>query len=577
MQVFIKGTGTKVTLTQREYVAAGGEGTIYTKGGIAYKIYHDPAHMLPIGKIQELSAIQDPRIIRPQQIILDDKGRAIGYTTKFVDNAYTLCQTFPKDFRSRAGMTQDIIEDLVRKFREGVENVHKAGILIVDLNEMNFLVDQGFKDIYFIDVDSYQTSHYPALALMESIRDWSVQGHQWTELSDWYSFGIVSFQMFTGIHPFKGKYHGSHQEYINKIPTDAIDDSFAVTRRRMQNNISVFDPDVRVPGAAFPVSVIPAAYRAWYEAMFKNGVRCAPPTDFTAAIILTPVIKAMSGTNQLDIMEIGEYEGLIRGFWSDGNQLTVVTDKTVYLDKTPVCPAPRSLVGVVYTPKASRAILVEGTNPPKLHNLTDRVDIPLTMTSLGSMVHDDRLYMRGREYVQEVILTDLGTQVIASTKETAQTLEHATKMFPGVVIQNLLGSTYVSVLIASGSASQVKLPELDGYRILDAKYEGGILMIIGEKKGQYDRLVIRFGGPSLYDAREVKDIQPTGLNFTVLDSGVCVCLDEEEKLELFSVRPGSMNIKTVDDPALSGDMHLGKIGGQVVFSKGNKIYRMKMK
>lgn len=579
MQVFIKGTGTNINLTQREYVGAGGEGTVYTKGGVAYKIYHDPARMLPMGKFQELSAIQDPRVIRPQQILVNDKGKAIGYTSKFVDHVYALCQTFPRDFRNRTGLTQGMVENLIRKFREGVENVHKAGILIVDLNEMNFLVDQNFQDIHFIDVDSYQTPHYDAPAIMESIRDWSVQSHQWSELSDWYSFGIVTFQMFTGIHPFKGKYHGSHQGYATKLPTDADDDSFAVTRRRMQANISVFNPDVHIPGAALPVSIIPASYQAWYRAMFQDGLRCPPPIDFTAAIVIVPVIKKVSGTDQLEIMEYAEYDGNIRGFWSDGTHLTVVTDKTVFLDKTPVCPTPAGgVVGVVYTPKASRAILVEGWRPPKLYNLTDRKDIQLGATCSGMVVHDDRIYIHSRDRVQEVILTDAGTQVIASTKETAQTLEHATQMFPGVIIQNLLGSFYVSLLIASGSAQQVKMPELDGYRVMDAKYQKGVLMVLGEKKGKYNRLVIRFGGLNGYDTREVKDVQPAPLNFTTLDSGVCICMNEEEKLELFASRPGSTSIKIIDDPVFTNDLTiLGNIGGQVVFSQGNKIYRMKMR
>jgi hypothetical protein len=313
--------------------------------------------------------------------------------------------------------------------------------------------------------------------------------------------------------------------------------------------------------------------------MFQDGLRCPPPIDFTAAIVIVPVIKKVSGTDQLEIMEYAEYDGDIRGFWSDGTHLTVVTDKTVFLNKTPVCPTPAGgVVGVVYTPKASRAILVEGWRPPKLYNLTDRKDIQLGATCSGMVVHDDRIYIHSRDRVQEVILTDAGTQVIASTKETAQTLEHATQMFPGVIIQNLLGSFYVSLLIASGSAQQVKMPELDGYRVMDAKYQKGVLMVLGEKKGKYNRLVIRFGGLSGYDTREVKDVQPAPLNFTVLDSGVCICMNEEEKLELFASRPGSTSIKIIDDPVFANDLTiLGNIGGQVVFSQGNKIYRMKMK
>ena len=37
-----------------------------------------------------------------------------------------------------------------------------------------------------------------------------------------------------------------------------------------------------------------------------------------------------------------------------------------------------------------------------------------------------------------------------------------------------------------------------------------------------------------YDVREVLNIHLVGLNFVTLDSGVCVCLNEDEKLEMFS-------------------------------------------
>ena len=53
-----------------------------------------------------------------------------------------------------------------------------------------------------------------------------------------------------------------------------------------------------------------------------------------------------------------------------------------------------------------------------------------------------------------------------------------------------------------------------------------------------------------YDIRKIENITPSGLNFTVLDSGVCVSLTEDEKLEVFSVSKGSTSIKSVEDPML---------------------------
>jgi hypothetical protein len=75
----------------------------------------------------------------------------------------------------------------------------------------------------------------------------------------------------------------------------------------------------------------------------------------------------------------------------------------------------------------------------------------------------------------------------------------------------------------------------------------------------------------------VSDINPGGLNFVVLDSGVCVCLNEDEKLEIFSNRAGSAGLKIVEDAVLGGDMILGKQGGALIFARGSKTYKMKMR
>ena len=102
-------------------------------------------------------------------------------------------------------------------------------------------------------------------------------------------------------------------------------------------------------------------------------------------------------------------------------------------------------------------------------------------------------------------------------------------------------------------------------------------MVVGEKKGQYDRLVFRFDETYQYDNRVVTGVALTELNFVTLDSGVCVCLNEEVKIEIFSATKGSTTLKYVEDPALSGDMQLARQAGSVLFYRGDKVYRMKMK
>ena len=102
-------------------------------------------------------------------------------------------------------------------------------------------------------------------------------------------------------------------------------------------------------------------------------------------------------------------------------------------------------------------------------------------------------------------------------------------------------------------------------------------MLVSFDKGQYDRWVLRFDQAfTAYDLRRIENVAPTGLNFVTLDSGVCVCLDEEERLEVFSSRMGSRGLKIVEDSVLGGDMRLSKMSGQLIFSRANKLYRMSL-
>lgn len=574
MKVYVKGTGKEVDLTQRDLVGQGGEGVVYARGGVAYKVYHEASHMLPEGKIRELSAIHDPFVIRPKEVLVNRQGHPIGYTTTFVPNAWTLCQLFPISFRQREGLTPSLTQELVLRLQDRIVSVHQAGVLIVDCNEMNFLVDKQFENVFSIDVDSYETEHYPAPAIMDSIRDWTAK--KWSHLSDWYSFGILAFQMFVGVHPFKGKYHGKKAEYRVKLPTDSDDDMFAVTRRRMQHNISVFHPEVSVPGVALPFDAIPDKYRDWFKRVFAQGERCLPPSKFAPVVFVPIPVAQVSGTKHLDITEVGSYEGTVIGVWYESSHLIVSTDKGVWIDAVRTDANP--VIHCGSTSKTGRVVGVSGGTVPSLYNLTDRTVLgPLALAVEEVSSYDGRIYVRATDSVYEVGLMDAGTQIVPAPQEVAQTLPHATRLYPGVAIQKLLGATYASLFIQSGAAQQVALPPLDPYRIVDAKFSRGVLMVIGERKGQYDRFVFRFDSDGAYDVRKVAGVSPVGLNFVTLDSGVCVCLNEEEKLEVFSAKVGSAAIKYVEDAALSGDMRLWQQPGALLFSKGSKVYRMKMK
>lgn len=561
MQIYVDGSA--VRLDKRHYIGQGGEGAVYCRGDTAYKIYQDPSKVIPVAKIQELAAIQDPRVIRPLKVITDRKGRPRGYTMRYCRAVYTLCQLFPRTFRDREGLDAKAVTHLVRELQEGIGGVHAAGVLLVDLNEMNFLVDRSFTSIYFIDADSYQTGSFPATALMESVRDRHMRHpHDFSILTDWFSFSIVSFQLFCGIHPFKGK----HPKLKG---LDA----------RMQANVSVFSSDVRVPRSAYPVDSIPQRYRDWYRAVFEDGKRVAPPTDMGAVIVVVPDTRTIRGTEVLDIQEIFSFGTAIKGYWTSGQSYCLATSAGTVLDGHAVPAWGQEPVAVQYSPARKKAVAVcRDGQQLQLYCLQDRKVVPFAFEPTAIMQHDDRVYLKGRDNVYELVLTDAGQQVVATTQLACSCLEHATQMFPGVVVQNLLGSVHVSVFPVSGVTYQTMLKELDPYRIVDARYDRGVLMVVGEKSGRYDRLVFRFSyDHQQYDVRTVEDIVPTGLNFVVLDNDVVVLINESDQLEISLRDRGSTKIKIVEDPAVGGDVRLVRHQGQLGFYRGNVLYRMRLR
>jgi hypothetical protein len=119
------------------------------------------------------------------------------------------------------------------------------------------------------------------------------------------------------------------------------------------------------------------------------------------------------------------------------------------------------------------------------------------------------------------------------------------------------GTYYVEIFPHPMDHRQLKVPELNGYKIVDAKCEANVLMVVAGKNGKYDRLIFRFTDTwDSYDLRVVEDVSHVDINFTVLENGVVLCLTEEEKLEMFAAKSGSPAIKVIEDPVLKGDMRL---------------------
>lgn len=555
MDLFEVGRG-RVRLEKNDFLAQGGEASVYVKGDRAYKVYHDPARMVPAAKLQELSALDHTSLVRPEAVLLDRKDQPVGYAMRRIQAAHVLCELFNRAFRDRKAVSADAVLALVRQLQAGVRHVHECGVLIVDLNEMNFLLDPTLQALHFIDVDSYQTRSFPATAIMDSIRD--RHATTFSRETDWFSFAVVAFQMLTGIHPFKGKH-------------PVLKDLDA----RMRANVSVLHADVKVPPVCQSFSVIPPPYLAWFRSVFEDGKRTAPPDERAGPVLVVPQLEVLAGSNRLRVRELYRFEaGVLLPMLPSGPQTALTTDGLHVRGIRHSVPADARLVLTPRMKQLVAAWIEEGALV--LYDVARKSRITAELAAEGLTSYAERCYVKQGPSLAVIDLLELPAGMRATTRPVANVMENATRLFDGLALQDVLGSCWATLFPQPGHTYSVRLAELDGARVVDARFDGGVLLVLAFRDGRYDRLVFRFSrGYADYDVRVTADVTPAELNFVTLESGVCVHLTETGELELFRCEKGSASVKMLRDVGLDG-VRLFRQGTQVLGVRGAAVYELSL-
>jgi hypothetical protein len=337
----------------------------------------------------------------------------------------------------------------------------------------------------------------------------------------------------------------------------------------------VLHAGVSVPASCLPFTVIPPIYLDWYRSVFEEGKRVPPPDNVQAALMLSPpAAKRISGSSNFEITEIGEFDSEI--IWHDG--VVTITQKSVYFDNKKY-PKPQLDVKVAVTPRLRHlvAAFMEGTKL-RLRDLTVAQDMEVGVEVEEFMFSNGRFYIKQQENIFSIDFVELKQRILLGVKMAANATMRSTRMFEGLAIQSLLGSNYVSIPESPDSCQQIQLRELDAYQILDARLERRVLIVVGTKQGQYDLLIFRFVSDfSSYDLRVVPRVSSTNINFTVLDSGVVLRMNDEDNLEIFSRVKGVDNVRVVQDRALQGDFRLFHVGAQALIARRNNLYKITMK
>jgi hypothetical protein len=554
--------GQTITLSQQQFVAKGGEAMVFNSGSIAYKVYEDLKKMVPEAKLKELATLTIPNIVAPKDLIYNKKKQIIGFTMAWLgDDTVALCKLFTTGFRNSNQITDDQTLELIENIKDTTTYVHENGFLIVDGNELNYMVDNDFVTPYFIDVNAWQTPSFPPTAIMPSIRDF--RSKTFSEVTDWFSFAIVSFQLFTGVHPFKGK----HPKYKKRD-----------FESRIKDCISVINPAVKVPPNVRDFGLIPAAYMDWYIQLFEKGERLPPPLKAGQIGHVKARIILVHSTDNFDIKELESFDSDIVFHDVIGGKQIVKTKNYLYIDKTKHKVSPD--VEAVFTPMEGIPIFVKIEDGfIKMHCSDNYYKLMApTIKCSEKMIVNNMLFLKNKEKLIELAFNVMGTNITAAIK-TVWTIEpNSSQILSGVISQSVLGKSFIAIPLPTYHKSKFiikQIPEFDDYRIIDGKHENRVCMFNLHKNGEYSRATLIFDKTYNKYVIDIKEgIDYTPINFVVLDNGVCISITDDDAVEIFINMP---DIKRIEDPEVNSAMKLCHDGVQVRVFKGEKLFTIKMR
>lgn len=547
----LKKSGLSVNLTERDFLAEGGEAKVYAKDGVAYKI----GKAIPEGKIDELALIKTKYILAPEEIILF-KNKPVGYSMPLAPVADTwafpLCCT--NTFWQREHITTDQMLKLVLFLREQFQFIHEHGCLIVDANGFNFLAQKDLLAAYLIDINSYQTPSYPATAIMASVKDHHTKG--FNENSDWFSFGLLTFELLVGLHGFRS----------GNCPL-VSGDKDAQMNARMQQNLSVLNPQVKFPKSACrPFTSIPTNWLDWYAAEFEQGKRYPPPLGLTT---VTPVAKLATTRDsvKLNVRSIFNADEDILGFeYVDGNQI-VKTKNYVYINSH------------------RYNNLLDSKNlfclDRRLHSISDKVYNVETQQPVldwnfkptGFCYNGQPLWING-DNIQQINLHKMPNgEYCLLTKVVARILGMSKVAGDDFLAQNLGGSNYLLVIDGDKSYN-VRIKELDGAQIFAGHGFGEVQICWIRKNNVITKNTINLEKDFSAYSINTEYLDYFDYQCVKLDTGILVETTPEGNLAL--TRRFSRRI--IEDQWLSDEPFiLGTNGSKVLISRGASLYEVSLK
>ncbi len=262
--------GATVRLGDADVLGAGGEGTVYgLPDGRAVKVFLAPPGPAKVKKLEAFPRALAALCVGPDDLVFDRAGRAIGYAMRRVDGAVDLARLGSRKHRQGAVSAAAVCAVFAR-LRDKVAAIHRAGVVVGDLNAGNVLVTGG--EPHLIDAESMQYAGFPCEVAHERTCDPRLYGVDLARApafdpgSDWYAFAVLLFSCLLYVHPFGGAH-----PTLNTLV------------RRADARVSVLSPVVALPKVAESPDVLPDDLRAWFARVFEADERAPFPAALLAA------------------------------------------------------------------------------------------------------------------------------------------------------------------------------------------------------------------------------------------------------------------------------------------------------
>jgi hypothetical protein len=570
LMIELEGKG-PVKLQPKDYVVSGGEGAIYKPSSdIIVKLYHDKDKMRHDGmpqKLTMLSKINSPFIVNPKGLVYENQ-LPIGYYMKY-EEGEALAKMITTSYRQRENFGEKEAIELVHNMREAVQTAHNNKAILVDANELNWIVKRKKQLVEpkLLDVDSWKIGQWDASVIMMSIRDWHTKGFD--EGSDWFSWAVITFQVFAGIHPYKGGLDGFKMNDIES---------------RMKANKSVFTPNVRLNSAVRDFNAIPGPLLDWYEAVFDHGDRSLPPSpkDISNKTPRAAMVKKAVVAKGGDVVILDKvYDGSAPIYVFPCGVVRTVADTLVDLHTK-----------ITYQKKVEGVTCEIISTQYGLLLAEIAIDNKLTFTLLtkdgkatpiesvlngGRLVRfQNRLFVAGAIGLTEVTVKIFGAPKLV-TLQMWQYLYNSTNWFHGVGVQDALGAMFLIAPFGDKSCEYIRTTELDGKRIINAMAGTRYIVAItlDHVTGAYSRHEFVFDDKYKTYAYKQGLTSTPDLNTTMLPRGVIAYIVDDGHMVIEA--PTSGNVTDVKDAKIKSSFTMFNFENRVVYTDDHQVWAVSLK